>query len=406
MKSESTTALAGSANPPTTLELRPLDWWANLDPSPELIEPQRRTPPIPAFVRLSRLVNPELTARSRNAELTNRPAAALPGGRRATTEGDRTVSESVSESKHRAGSAPVEAVAGAGRRRGWIESAGRPLFRIGLAAIVAAAIAGVLAFESSGETVSTGDSPETTVVDPGTGEQARGVLDALARQTGGGAEADMSIVGTASGGGTEIRWTATVRNQGPGAATGPITIVHTIGSEFELVSTAGTGWTCEHRRAARTITCQLDEDLANGQRRRLGIVTTNGGVQSGARVPSTMSVVAPTTDPDLDNNSINVTAVSGPVDESDEPRRSRSTGAAGQANNASDSGQDVDAAVAASSPAGGSGTAELAELPRTGSGLAVALGGIGATLCLAGRRMTGWSARAQTRTLLVAANIS
>ena len=255
--------------------------------------------------------------------------------------------------------------------------------------------------------------------DTGTGDgadpedrRAQEVLEALGRQTVADGEADLSIVGTASATGSEIRWTATVRNGGPDQAEGPITVIHTIGSTFELVSTAGTGWDCELRRAAGTIACELDEDLASGQRRRLGLVTRSDDASPGTSIPSTMSVIAGTADPDLGNNAINVTAISGPADDADaDDFRSRSTGAAGPANTDVDDGDDPTGTpdAGADDPAVSTGdeggAAAMTELPRTGSGLVVALGAVGVALCLAGRRLMAWSARAETRQLLVAANL-
>ncbi|MDH5521362.1 MAG: DUF11 domain-containing protein [Acidimicrobiia bacterium] len=390
MATELTTPSATTVAPRSDIEFRPIDWWVDLEEPTITAESPRRIPPIPAFVRLSRLIDPEKISAARGIEsavkvdppvATNGPALPETGPDPATT-------------------------------RRWADSAGRPLFRIGLAAIVAAVVVGVSTFGPSSEQVATVESPVAPITlgpgeDGGTegvgsDEQARQVLEALVRQASGG-EADLSIVGTASGTGTDIRWTATIRNEGPETAEGPITVVHTIGSDFELASIAGSGWDCEHLRTAGTITCELDENLGTGQRRRLGLVTSIAGVEPDTKIPSTMSVVAGTTDPDLDDNTINITAVSAPADDAASGARSPSTGAAGQ----SGSGTDVDTDVGAN---GGSDTdqnagAGMEELPRTGSGLVTVLGGAGIGLCLAGRRLMTWSARAQTRTLLVAANI-
>ena len=394
MATELTTPSATTVAPRSDIEFRPIDWWVDLDEPTITAESPRRTPPIPAFVRLSRLIDPEKISAARGIESAvkvdppmapNGPALPETGLDSATT-------------------------------RRWADSAGRPLFRIGLAAIVAAVVVGVSTFGPSNDQVATVESPVAPITlgpgeDGGTGggsqgvagdERARQVLEALVRQASGG-EADLSIVGTASGTGTDIRWTATIRNEGPETAEGPITVVHTIGSDFELASIAGSGWDCEHLRTAGTITCELDEDLGTGQRRRLGLVTSIAGVEPDTTIPSTMSVVAGTTDPDLEDNTINITAVSAPADDAASSARSRSTGAAGQ----SGSGTDVDTDVVA---IGGSDTnqnagAGMEELPRTGSGLVTVLGGAGIGLCLGGRRLMTWSTRAQTRTLLVAANI-
>ncbi len=406
MATEATTPSAISTiDPSKEVGFQPIDWWADrdsdigpviesgtestsgsgVDSAVADVAAPRRTPPIPAFVRLSRLIDPD-RASTRHQSVV-------------VTGDEHTPLEEPTEDGNQAPTAST---------RGWADSAGRPLFQIGLAAIVAAVIVAVATFSRHDEGVAAvNTSDDTTVVGPAAGrgaqaddEQARQVLEALALQTGGDGEADLSIVGTASAGTTEVRWTATIRNVGPGTAEGPITVVHTIGSDFELSSVAGTGWACEHQRAAGTITCELDEVLATGERRRLGLVTTIGA-DAGRSIASTMSVVAATPDPDLDNNSINVTAGNPPAEDGDEDNRSRSAGAAGQV------GPDTNTSAGGAAVTNGPTTdgAGMDELPRTGSGLAAVLAAIGLGLCLGGRRLMRWSARAQTRSLLVAADI-
>lgn len=375
------------------IAFRPIDWWADLDDT-TTSKPSRHKPPIPAFVRLSRLIDPDQIAAARGIE----PATAADTARTPAGDADDTKLLEIDP----------EAIT----KRRWVDSAGRPLFRIGLLAIVAAVVVGIVTFGPGSDDLATVESPEAAIVASprhdgnadgaaGNDEQTRHVLEALVRQTSGGGEADLSIVGTASGDRTEARWTATIRNAGPQTAEGPITVVHTIGAEFELASIAGSGWNCQHLPSAGTITCELDEDLGTGQRRRLGLVTNIDGIEPGTSIPATMSVVAGTTDPNLDDNSINVMAETAPADDAD-GNRSRSTGAAGPG-----SGTDTDTTVGAGGDADAenTGSAAMEELPRTGSGLAAFLGVTGVGLCLAGRRLTTWSARAQTRTLLVAANI-
>lgn len=395
MATELTTASAISTDARRRdIEFRPIDWWADLEHDTSTSKPPRHKPPIPAFVRLSRLVDPDQIAAARGIE----PTMADTWRRRAVATDDPKLLE-----------IDPEAVT----TRRWVDSAGRPLFRIGLLAIVAAVVLGIATFGPGSDDLATVESPEAAIVTgPGhdgnadgaaaNDEQTRQVLEALVRQTSGGGEADLSIVGTASRDRTEARWTATINNAGPQTAEGPITVVHTIGADFELASIAGSGWDCQHLRSAGTITCELDEDLGTGQRRRLGLVTTIDGVEPGTSIPGTISVVAGTTDPNLDDNSINVMAETAQDDEDADGNRSRSTGAAGQS-----SGTDTDTTVGAGGDSGteNAGSAAMEELPRTGSGLAAFLGVAGVGMCLAGRRLTTWSARAQTRTLLVAANI-
>ncbi len=395
--STTTTAFAGpAAPPPDDIELRPLDWWAKHDFATPTIDHERHTAPIPAFVRLSRLIDPN--RRIVTAEAPD--ALAAPA---ASTEGAVDPIDDVQPEELTA----VDTTRSAGGN--WVDSAGRPLFQIGLAAIVAAVVVGFSTFGTGRSGLTSVESSEAeAIVDldvagpTADGEQTREVLDALARQAGAG-DADLSVVGTATGAGTDIRWTATVRNEGPETAQGPIMVVHTIGSSFELVSMAGTGWDCRHNRAAGTITCELDDDLATGQRRRLGIVTTDGGAAPGSRIPSTMSAVSGSGDPDLGNNTVNVTAITGPAVDADAENRSRSTGASSEADSEDNAGTSTDGGRAVAATANPTG---LEELPRTGSGLAFALGGLGIVMCLSGRRLTRWSSRAQTRTLLDAAIIN
>ncbi|MDH3301968.1 MAG: DUF11 domain-containing protein [Acidimicrobiia bacterium] len=395
MATETTAASAiSNVTPRSDVGFRPIDWWANIDDGAIGSESQRRTPPIPAFVRLSRLVDPGRSSAARRVELD---AQVDPFEVTDAPQPPATDEEPASNG-------------------GWLETAGRPLFRIGLAAMVAAIVVGVMTFGSSNDDLTTVDSPDAaTAFGPGldggntdgvadSTEQAHRVLEALVHQTSAGAEADLSIVGTASANRNEVRWTATVRNTGPETAEGPITVVQSIGSSFELVSVAGTGWDCRHLRAAGSISCEFGEDLAPGQRRRVGLVTSIAGVEPGTRIPSTMSVVAGTADPDLDDNTVNVAAVSAPAgDDERDTGRSPSTGAAGQSSGDADA--DTTVGATAASNANRTGTAGMEELPRTGSGLAAALGAAGVGLCLAGRRLMTWSSRAQARTLLRAIDI-
>ncbi len=403
MATEATTApTISTGSPPGDIEFHPIDWWAGVAVGPQLVH-QRRVPPIPAFVRLSRLVDPATLSAARNKV----PVVETEEGTEIPDVGD--LPEPLNTD-----STPVSG-------RGWADSAGRPLFQIGLAAIVIAIVVAVVTFAQQDDGSTTVESRGAAIViQPGSDEagpaaggptaspdeaigasadnQTGDVLEALVRQTSTGTDADLSVVATASGSGTDVRWTATVRNAGPGTAEGPITVVQTIGSDFELVSIAGNSWECEHLRATGTITCELDGDLATGQRRRLDLVTSTTGVAPGTPIPGTMSVVAGTNDPDLDNNTITVTAVSASADNGEgENSRSSSAGAAGKSDT------DTDTSGAADSDQ--TGTAGLDELPHTGSGLVVALGAAGVMLCLIGYRLMTWSARAQTRTLLVAASI-
>lgn len=392
MATEPTTASAiSTVLPRRDLEFRPIDWWADADDGAASFEPPRHKPPVPAFVRLSRLVEPDpvaaacdiespITVETPHSPAVDTDDSELPLGREVT-------------------------------RRRWVDSAGRPLFRIGLLAIVAAIVVGIATFGPGGNDLATVESPDMAdEVVPGvaggvagSGEQAHQVLESLVHQSSAGGEADLSIVGTASGDETEVRWTATIRNAGPETATGPITVIHAIGSDFELASVAGSGWDCRQLPSAGTITCELDEDMGTGQRRRLGLVTSITGIEPGTSVPSTMSVVADTADPNLEDNTINIMAETARTDDDVDGNRSRSTGAAGQAHN--DTEADTTVGAGGGSGTDQSGSAGMEELPRTGSGLAAFLGFAGVGLCLAGRRLTSWSARAQTRTLLVAANL-
>ena len=252
MASEQTTSANESSTSDTnTIGFRPIDWWADRDLGID-VEPPRRTPPIPAFVQLSRLINADQVS--------------------APCQTDHNVGPAIAPGEDIAG--PPAPIPDPADRKRWADSVGRPLFQIGLAAIVAAILVGVLTFRHDGAEIATVELSEAAVTpDPGPGghglivdpfisldpaaedEQIREVLEALVRQQSGDGEADLTIVGTTSAERAEVRWTATVRNNGPETAEGPITVVQTVGSDVELVSIAGDGWECDDRSTAGTITC-------------------------------------------------------------------------------------------------------------------------------------------------------
>jgi len=367
-------------SPPATShdELRPLDWWAKLDVQAESLksessDTERQRPPVPVFVRLSRLIDPHAPASRRSdpdddvIDLTDGATSTLP-------------------------------------TRRWADSVGRPLYQIGLAALLSAAAIGAHSIGNGSEppaTVETVMGESAAPIEGGGAPisaapeaQSSALVESLVLQQSGG-DADLSIVGTASADGDEIRWTATVRNEGPTTAKGPVTVVHTMPSQLAFVSAAGTGWECRYDEQSSSIVCDLGEELATGQRRQLAVVTSDGGMGAGARIPSTMSVVAGSPDPKLDNNTINITAVSGHGDDgTDSDARSRSTGAATSDDDANTSAQTNSATTTSSDDSMGGD-----ELPRTGSGLTIILSAAGLGLCLIGRRLTTWSSSAQQQLL-------
>ena len=345
--------------------------WATLNVDPEVFDRRKPGPAVPTFVHLSRLIEPDMESKidlfaddSDMIEIRNEVPA---GGRRANS------------------------------------SLGRPLFQIGLAALVAAVAVGAYTFgPTSGETLSSLDpvpsesDPEPAAsTTPGSSavtvdELESGFAPHLAgAQQAATTEADLSIVGTATSDGERIRWTATVRNQGPGIANQPVRVIQTLPADLEFVSSAGSDWSCTFNSGASTITCDLQRDLGVGQRRQLGIVTTDGDAAAGDKLPATIAIVGRNADNDLSNNTINIMAV---VAESTGSRSSsaRSTGPTSADDNTSaDDDNSADDDTSATETASESDVSEdnVEELPKTGAGLTAFLAAAGALMCLTGRRL-------------------
>lgn len=346
---------------PVNVGTRPLDSWASLDLDDGLLVSAPNKPPIPTFVRLSRLV-----------------------------EHDPQPVSSGNESDLVMDVAKPETPTGGGQQ--WADAVGRPLFQIGLAALLAAAAVALFSLTPPSPEGSTAvENPESTVGRQGSAPPgidrftASGTGEAvtLSGQSSSLDEADLSIVGTATAAEGEIRWTATVVNGGPRPDPGPITVKHSLAPGLDLIRATGTDWSCQADAGSPTIACTFAEALGTGERRQLAVVTSDGGTPAGTRLPSTMSVMGTGRDPDLGNNTIGVSAVSfgssaGAGDQS------RSTGqASGSATNTSE---------ADSISAGSAGDGVGDELPRTGAGQTLVLTAFGTALCLVGRRMVRWSA--------------
>jgi uncharacterized repeat protein (TIGR01451 family) len=78
-------------------------------------------------------------------------------------------------------------------------------------------------------------------------------------------QADLVMDKTSSGNfvsGANATYTLKVTNNGPSAATGPITISDTLPSQVTYVSAAGTDWTCT--ASGQTVTCTNPNNMANG----------------------------------------------------------------------------------------------------------------------------------------------
>ncbi len=89
--------------------------------------------------------------------------------------------------------------------------------------------------------------------------------------------------------GGNATWTITVRNDGPSATFGPLTVTDTLNEQLVFVSASGTGWDCSH--ANGVVTCVRVGALASGESTSLSIVTTvNAAV--GTTVTNQASVVA------------------------------------------------------------------------------------------------------------------
>ena len=170
MARETTTATTRTI-PLTEIELRPLEWWAEAglieadlehDPRRDTIpgagieidtsRQARRIPPVPAFVRLSRLIDPEQIRAARGVDAIVDP------------DPDPDPIDSNSPP------VPLSTDPAPAPTRSWADSAGRPLFQIGLAAIVAATVVAVTTFGPTRGDLSTVESPAVaTVLDPESG---------------------------------------------------------------------------------------------------------------------------------------------------------------------------------------------------------------------------------------------
>lgn len=103
--------------------------------------------------------------------------------------------------------------------------------------------------------------------------------------------------------GTDVSYTLSVKNNGPNAEPGPITVTDTLPASLTLVSAAGTGWSCT--ATGQTVTCSNSSPLANGATAStLTLTATLSPTATG-----TISNTATVSGIGFDNTSANNTAV-------------------------------------------------------------------------------------------------
>lgn len=110
--------------------------------------------------------------------------------------------------------------------------------------------------------------------------------------------------------GGNATWTIVVRNDGPSATFGPLTVTDTLNDSLAFVRATGTGWACSH--AQGLVTCQRDGTLASGDSTSIAIVTTVNAAL-GTTVVNNASVVAADAENESDQSN-NSTSASITVD--------------------------------------------------------------------------------------------
>jgi uncharacterized repeat protein (TIGR01451 family) len=101
-------------------------------------------------------------------------------------------------------------------------------------------------------------------------------------------------------------YTLTVRNNGPQAAAGTVTVTDTLPAGLSFVSASGTGWTCAN--SSGTVTCTMAGPLAVSTNAPVITLNVTVGVAAAPNVSNTASVSNPTFDPSTANNSSTATA--------------------------------------------------------------------------------------------------
>jgi fimbrial isopeptide formation D2 family protein/uncharacterized repeat protein (TIGR01451 family) len=120
-------------------------------------------------------------------------------------------------------------------------------------------------------------------------------------------DADLQITKTHTGNfsaGTTGTYTLTVKNNGPSAASTPITVIDTIVSPETFSSWSGTNWSCAFSNP--TLTCTYSHAPLNSGSTAPTlsvVVSTPSGTPNGTEVTNTATVSSPTFDYNLDNNS-------------------------------------------------------------------------------------------------------
>jgi uncharacterized repeat protein (TIGR01451 family) len=99
--------------------------------------------------------------------------------------------------------------------------------------------------------------------------------------------------------GSTLEYTLNVTNQGPSAASGPITVVDTLPAGLTYESHSPTSWTCTG--AGQVVTCIHPDNLAVGDSRELRL-TVRVGAAAYPSVVNGAQVSSPTPDPDPDNS--------------------------------------------------------------------------------------------------------
>ncbi|MDH3295609.1 MAG: DUF11 domain-containing protein [Acidimicrobiia bacterium] len=348
--------------------------WADLKLDPASLKITRQHQPVPTYVRLSRLIGPDLE-----------PAIDLRG---TSAEVIDLTDQDVPD------------------RQRLAYSLGRPLYQIGLAALVAATAVGVYTFAplpaktlSSVEPTpaATGSEPASPMLTGGAvlyEQHQQELIDLFGAQQSSGASADLAIAGAAESNGEQIQWTASIRNLGPAIADQPVRVIHTLPIGVDFVSSIGDDWDCLYKTQARSITCDLNRDLGIGQTGHLGVITTDGGASIGTKVPSTMAVIGRNSDVDLSNNTIIVVAVAteATASQSSSVRSSGGTDSSSNVDTSASTAGDEGATTGTGGAAENDGQAGHHELPETGTGLTAVLAAVGLAMCLAGRRLLRISA--------------
>jgi uncharacterized repeat protein (TIGR01451 family) len=103
---------------------------------------------------------------------------------------------------------------------------------------------------------------------------------------------DLSVVKTSSGdpvaGATQLTYTLTVTNNGPGENADPIVVTDTLPAGLGFVSASGTGWDCSN--VGNAITCTYDAQLGVGESSSITVVASINATTVSATVQNCATV--------------------------------------------------------------------------------------------------------------------